>query len=103
MLMTLLEWLTNPLYFMIYAWTISFVASLLLCHNKAIPILPGMILTLALGPLSFILLIAAKTDDAALEERAIAKGQLKRCLKCHEVVRKEATRCRYCRSDIIVF
>lgn len=100
--MYIIHYLADPAHFLIYTWCISFIASLFMCYNKGISMLAGFIVTLALGPLSFFIMIAAKPDEQVMEERALAKNQLKRCPRCHELIRTGATKCRYCRSDVII-
>lgn len=44
--------------------------------------------------------LLVKPDIVALEHRRIAQGTMKRCIHCAELIRQEATVCKYCGRDL---
>lgn len=57
----------------------------------------GLLLSLILSPLiGFIIVIVTKENTAKLEKAQIAKGKLKKCPKCAEVIKSEAVICKHC-------
>ena len=59
------------------------------------------LLALLLSPLIGVLAaIFAGPNQAVLEEQSLRDGSGQRCPACAEVVRAQATRCRYCGADL---
>ena len=58
--------------------------------------LVGLLAGLALGPLGVALAFFSSTDKAGVERRQLASGEMKQCPYCAELIRPEATVCRYC-------
>jgi hypothetical protein len=56
---------------------------------------------LFLSPAAAALLLALEpVAQDVLDDRAIIAGTRKRCPSCHEAVRPQATRCRYCTAEL---
>jgi hypothetical protein len=40
------------------------------------------------------------TDHRVLERRSLEQGEMRKCPTCAELVRLQATKCRFCGSDL---
>ena len=54
-----------------------------------------------LGPIGLILSLIVSGDPAVVERKKIEGGGYQRCEKCAELIRSEATKCRFCGSDVV--
>jgi len=57
-------------------------------------------LSLALGPLGFILVFALPADQRKIEQWEVEGGGAKKCPQCAEVVKREAVKCKHCGSEL---
>lgn len=58
-------------------------------------------LAVLLSPIiAFIIALIVKPDRESLESDAITSGTMRKCPHCAELVKAEATLCRYCRSEL---
>ena len=53
-----------------------------------------------LGPIGFILMLFMPKTRAKKDEEALARGELKKCPSCAELIKSEAVKCPYC-GDIL--
>ena len=51
--------------------------------------------------IAFIHALLASPNSKALERRALRSGSMRKCTGCAELVRSDATICRYCRTDLV--
>lgn len=59
------------------------------------------LLALLISPLlALAVLLAAGRSRKGIEDNALASGAMRKCPHCAELVRAEATLCRYCRSEL---
>jgi hypothetical protein len=59
------------------------------------------LLSVLLSPLiGIIAALVAKRNQSAVEEDLLSRGQMKKCPYCAELVRTEASVCRYCGKEL---
>ena len=56
----------------------------------------GFAIGFLLGPLGILWAVAMSKDQAKVDDKAVESGEMKKCPACAELVRSEATKCRYC-------
>lgn len=70
-------------------------------YNKGRSQMLYIVIGLALSPVVALLMISfSQPDLAALQEREIKKGILKRCPSCAEAILKAATVCKHCGRQV---
>ena len=55
-----------------------------------------------LGPVGFILMLFMPKTRAKKDEEALARGELKKCPSCAELIKSEAVKCPYCGDTLDV-
>jgi len=53
-----------------------------------------------LGPIGLLIALVMSTDHREMEKRSLQAGELRKCPTCAELVRIEASKCRFCGSDL---
>ena len=81
-------------------WIACIAAGAAICEEKGRSALEGLMLGLLLGPLGVVISAVLPKDVNALEKRALRSGEMRKCPYCTELVRSQATVCRYCGRDI---
>jgi ribosomal protein L32 len=68
-------------------------------HNRGNSFWIGFLLSILLSPfVGFLIVALTKKNQRQIDQRAVRTGEMKRCSNCGELIRPEATRCRYCAS-----
>ncbi len=84
----------------IFLWVLLSVITAVLANNKGRSVAGWFFVGMLLGPLGLVLVLMVSKDEAALEQRSLASGELKKCPYCAEIVKAEAQVCKYCRKDL---
>ena len=77
-------------------WVICGIAGAMIASQKGRSAGAWAILCFLLGPLGVVLALVASRDEAGLEAQALESGDSRKCPHCAEIVKAEATKCRYC-------
>lgn len=55
---------------------------------------------LLIWPIALVHILVSSPNDKIVEASALARGQMKKCPQCAELIKKEARKCRYCSSEV---
>lgn len=81
-------------------WFVCGVVAGIIASGKGRSGCGWFILGLLLGPLALLGVAIASRDTRRDEQAGLQSGKLRRCPACAEVVKREATICRFCRTDL---
>jgi hypothetical protein len=81
------------------AWVLVFGTLGWYIGGKKGQALGGAVISAILGPIGLLITVVSNSDKKGLERRALRQG-MKTCPHCAEMVKKEATTCRYCQSSL---
>jgi hypothetical protein len=88
------------LLFLLFVWFAFGIAGGLIMSNKGRSGCGGFALGFFLGPIGLIIALVIGTDHRELERRSLQQGGTRKCPTCAELVRVEASKCRYCGSEL---
>ena len=77
-------------------WVVCGIIAAMIAGGKGRSGCGGFALGFILGPLGIIWALVMSKDQAKVDEKAAKSGEMKKCPACAELVRSEATKCRYC-------
>lgn len=81
-------------------WILCGIIAGAIYRNRGNSGFAGFLAGLILGPIGIILVLVTKPNTAAIEQRQLASGEMKKCPACAELVRSDARVCRYCQHDL---
>lgn len=81
-------------------WILFGVAGGIILANKGRSGCGGFALGFLLGPIGLIIALVMGKDHTELDKQALKKGDVRKCPTCAELVKVEATKCRFCGSDL---
>ena len=81
-------------------WALCGVVAAVVASNRGNSGVAWFFVGVLLGPIGLILSLVVSGDPAVVERKKIENGGYRRCEKCAELIRAEATKCRFCGSDV---
>lgn len=82
--------------YLLLIWLMCGVGASLVAVNKGRSAVGWFATGFLLGPVGFIVSLIVSADASGVEARALRSGDLQKCPHCAELVKADATLCRYC-------
>ncbi len=81
-------------------WVLLAIVSGVAAYHRGRDVVGWALLSfLLLGPFALLWVLVSGRNEETLEQRAVAKGKMKRCFTCMELVKFKAVLCRYCGAE----
>lgn len=87
-------------FYIVGIWLLCGIAAAAIYDRKGRSAVSAFIVGITLGPVGVLLALLSGPDQVALENKQLKSGEMKRCPFCDELVRRDATVCRFCGRDI---
>lgn len=82
------------------AWLIMAGVVAMVASNKGWSGFGWFLYGLIIWPVALVHVLVMKPNSAAVEARALASGESRKCLFCAELIKSEAKVCRFCGRDL---
>lgn len=83
----------------LFGWLLCGVIAAAIYSNKGRSGAAAFLVGALLGPIGVLLALLTPADAAGVERKQLDAGQMKRCPYCAELIRAEASICRYCNKE----
>lgn len=81
-------------------WLSISIAASVIMQKKGRSGIGGFVLGFCFGPIGLLLTLILSIDQNGLERQALTSGESRKCPACAEIIRTEASKCRYCGTNV---
>ena len=81
-------------------WVIGGIIVAIIASNKGRNGCAWFVYGFLLWPIALVHILVSRPNQEAVEERALERGERKKCPHCAELIKKDARVCRYCHRDV---